>query len=101
VGLRHPDVFTAIAARNCNFNRPNTDGWYPPEAKHTRMLIYYGSNDPATIVGQSRQAVRYFRERGFSVETRVVSGAGHERKPEVAMAFFTKHKRPPRPSVPP
>ena len=92
VGLRHPDVFTAIAARNCNFNERSVDGWYPPEAKRIPIKVYYGQNDPAAIRIQSQQAVAYFRRQGFRVvETEVIPGAGHERHPEVAMKFWLKH----------
>ncbi len=101
VGLRHPDLFSVIVGRNCNFNRGNVDRWYPPEATRTAVMVYWGENDPATIVFQSDDAIRYLQSRGFVVETTVVAGAGHDRHPEVAMAFFLKHRRPPRPSLPP
>ena len=100
VGLRHPDVFTVIAARSCNFSEGNTDGWYPDEAKRTPIIIYYGQNDPGAITGQSRTAIAYFRERGFDVETKIIPGLGHERKPEVAMDFFMRRRRPLRASMP-
>lgn len=90
VGLRHPDIFSVIVAQNCNFNRSNTDGWYPREAVKMPVMIYYGETDPGTIVGQSRNAIKYLRSRGFNVETKVIPG-GHDRHPEVAMAYFKKH----------
>ena len=100
VGLRHPDVFSVVVARNCNFNEGNLDGWYPLDAVQTPVMIYWGQNDPAPIVYQSKKGVRYLRSRGFSVETAIVPGAGHDRHPELAMAFMLKHRRPPRPSLP-
>jgi predicted esterase len=100
VGLRHPDVFSVVAARSSNFNRPNLDGWYSPEAKRTPILIYHGENDPGAIVRQSRDAVEYLRSRGFAnVQARVIPGGGHERHPEVAMDFFRRNFRTPRPSM--
>jgi len=51
VGLRHPDVFSVVAARNCNFSQANLDGWYPPEAKQTAIIVYYGQNDPGRAPG--------------------------------------------------
>jgi len=100
VGLRHPDVFSVVAARNCNFSQANLDGWYPPEAKQTAIIVYYGQNDPGTIALQSRTAIRYFRSRGFSrLEAAVIPGAGHERHPEVAMAFFRRNWRRAKPSL--
>ena len=100
VGLRHPDVFSTVVARNCNFSKHNLDGWYPPEAVKSSVMVYYGSNDPGTIQAQSKAAVAYLRSKGFSVATKVIDGAGHERHPEVAMEFFLRNRRPARPSQP-
>lgn len=100
VGLRHPEVFSAVVARNCNFSQYNLDGWYPPEAKRTPIMVYYGENDPGTIIGQSRSAIRYLRTRGFEVSTAVLPGQGHQRHPEVAMGFFRRNwRRPQKPSL--
>jgi len=94
VGLRHPDVFTAIAARNCNFNADSLAGWYPPEARATPVIVYYGQNDPGAIRSQSKKAIAYLRKAGFrTVETAVIPGAGHVRHPEVAMRFWLAHWR--------
>jgi poly(3-hydroxybutyrate) depolymerase len=95
VGLRHPEVFSVVVARSCNFNRGNLDGWMPLAARHTRVKVYYGGNDPGAISSQSKQAVRYLRGKGLTVETQVLPDVGHERHPEVAMAFFRKHMNPP------
>lgn len=98
VGLRNPDVFSAVVARSCNFNRGNLDGWYPDSAKQSSIFVYYGQNDPGTIRNQSRNAVSYLRAKGFTVETRILPGVGHERHPEVAMRFFLDNLRPPKPT---
>jgi poly(3-hydroxybutyrate) depolymerase len=100
VGLRHPEVFSVLAARNCNFSRPNVEGWFPPEASGVPVMVYYGQNDPAAIKVQSEEAIDYLRSKGFSPTTRVLPNAGHERHPEVAMDFFRKHWRSPQPSLP-
>ena len=100
VGLRHPDVFSVIAARNCNFSQGNVEGWFPPEAAKTPVIVYTGSNDFPSISIQSREAVSFLRSRGFDVETQVIPGAGHERHPEVAMKFFRRRWRTPDPSLP-
>ncbi|MCD4823320.1 MAG: hypothetical protein K8S55_01825 [Phycisphaerae bacterium] len=94
VGLRHPDVFSVIVAQNCNFSRSSVDGWYPPEAVKTPVMIYYGESDPGTIVVQSQNAIKYLRSRRFNVTTKIIPG-GHDRHPEVAMAFFQRHLRTP------
>jgi len=100
VGLRHPDVFSVVVGRNCNFNKNNIKGWYPPDALKTPVMVYWGQRDEAAIVFQSTTAFRYLRSHGFVVETTTVRGSGHDRHPEVAMRFFLKHRRPPRASLP-
>jgi poly(3-hydroxybutyrate) depolymerase len=101
VGLRNPDVFSVVVAQNCNFNRGNLDRWYPRAAVQTPVMIYYGQNDPATIVSQSRDAIGYLRSRGFQIETYVIPGVGHERRPEIAMNFFRNRWSAPRPTIEP
>ncbi len=98
VGFRHPDIFSVIVARNCNFSAGNLEGWYPPEAINRPVYVYYGSQDPGPIQGQSDNAIKHLRQMGFTVQTYVVPNTGHERHPEIAMAFFKKHMRPARPS---
>ncbi len=98
VGLRHPDIFSAVVARNCNFNKGNLHGWYPPEACNTPVMVYYGENDPGTIVIQSLNAIEYLRSMNFRVESKIIPRIGHERHPEVAMNFFRRHWRMPQPS---
>ena len=99
VGLRHPKVFSTIVAQNCNFSRHNVHGWYPPEAKNSNVMVYYGSHDPFTISIQSQFAIEYLREQGFDIETRVLGGVGHQRRPDIAMDFFRKHWTQPNPSA--
>jgi poly(3-hydroxybutyrate) depolymerase len=91
VGLRHPDVFSAAVSRNGNFNQGNLEGWYPPAAAEIPIKVYWGSNDPGTIQSQCEAAVRYLKAKGFQVESEELPGAGHERKPEVAMKFFREN----------
>ncbi len=99
VGLRHPEVFSVVAARNANFSRGNLDGWYPDEAIRTSVIVYYGENDPGAIRAQSQNAVEYLRAQGFKVTEREIAGAGHERRPEMAMKFFREHWTVPRGSL--
>ncbi len=91
IGIRHPDVFTVVAARNCNFNRNALEGWYPPEAVRTPVIVYYGEHDPGAIKDQSENGIAYLRSAGFRVTTRVIPGSGHERHPEVAMKFWLEN----------
>jgi len=91
VGLRHPEVFTTVAARSCSFSREALDGHWPPEAARTPVMAYCGRRDPQAIRRQTAEAVKYLRSRGFQVATTVLSDAGHERRPDVAMRFFMAH----------
>jgi poly(3-hydroxybutyrate) depolymerase len=100
VGLRHPEVFSVIAARNCNFSKSNVDGWYPPDAKYVPVYVYHGQNDPGAIVLQSKAAVEYLKQSGFTnVKTATIPRTGHERHPEFAMRFFREHWRRPTGSM--
>jgi len=99
VGLRNPKVFSTVVAQNCNFSRANLHGWYPPEARGSHVMVYYGSNDPFTISLQSQFAIEYLREQQFKIETRVLDGYGHERRPDIAMDFFRRHWSQPNPSA--
>lgn len=102
VGLRHPDIFSAVVARNCNFNRQGIEGWHAPEALTTPVMVYYGENDPGAIRDQSDKAIKYLRSAGFDVRTAMVPGAGHQRTPEYAMKFFLENFHgPPPPFRPP
>ena len=99
VGLRHPEIFSVVVARNCNFSAGNLDGWYTPEAVKTPVMVYYGEHDPGAIQGQSNDAIKYLQSRGFVVNWVVLPGVGHERRPEYAMDFFRKNWRMPRPTI--
>lgn len=94
VGLRHPDLFRAVAPRNANFNERNLDGWYPPEARSLPISIAWGDNDPATIKVQSENAVHYLRRKGFRPAVTILPNTGHERKPRYTMDFFLAHRNP-------
>ncbi len=94
VGLRHPDIFRAIAPRNSNFNENNLDGWYPPEANNMPVFIVWGDNDPEPIKVQAQNGVSYLRRKGFRPVTKVLPNTGHERKPRYAMDFFLAHRAP-------
>ena len=101
VGLRHPDLFSVLIAQNSNFNEGNTDQWYPVGAQGASIFIYYGSADPAPIKIQSENGIDYLRSKGFKVDTLVLTSAthdriGHDRHPEIAMAYFKKNWRTPR-----
>jgi poly(3-hydroxybutyrate) depolymerase len=91
VGLRHPDIFSVVVARNCNFSQRGLQDWYPMDALRTPIMVYWGENDPGAIRSQSQAAVTFLRSSGFMVDTDEIMGSGHERHPEVAMAFWLRH----------
>ncbi len=91
IGMRHPDIFSVVVSRSGNFNRNALDGWYPPEAVKTPVMVYYTQNDLGTIKDQSEKGIAYLRSAGFKVTTKVIPGSGHERHPEVAMKFWLEH----------
>jgi poly(3-hydroxybutyrate) depolymerase len=99
VGLRHPDVFSTVVARSCNFSESNLDGWFPPESITQSVMIYYGQNDPGSIRLQSLAGIQYLQAKGFRVGTKVIPGLGHERRPDVAMEFFRAYWRRPEPTL--
>jgi len=98
VGLRHPELISTVVAQNCNFNEGNLDGWYPRDAIKSRVFIYYGKDDPATIKIQSDNGIKYLRSRKFNVKTHVIRDkrTGHDRHPEIAMDFFKQNWRKPK-----
>lgn len=91
VALRHPDLFSAVVARNCNFNRRAVEDWFGSEALDQPIMVYWGQLDPDAIRNQSREAIDYLRGVGFRVETAEIPGAGHDRHPEVAMRYWLQH----------
>ncbi len=99
VGLRHPEIFSVVVGRSCNFSISNLDGWYPPEAIRTPVMIYFGSRDLVNVQGQSQDGIVYLQQRGFSVESTVLPGIGHQRHPEMAMRFFLRNWHPSKPSL--
>lgn len=101
VGLRRPDVFSTVVARSCNFSETNLEGWIPPggSANRQSILVYYGENDPGAIKNQSNNAIRWLKAKGYAIDTNVIPGIGHERRPEYAMNFFRRHWHPSRPTM--
>ena len=93
IGLRHPDIFTAICSRQSTFRRGALDGWYPEGARLMPVLIFHGTADVARVVHQSREAYDYLVSQGFR-DVRIMSvRGGHARHPEVALKFFRQHWR--------
>ena len=91
IGLRHPDVFTALCARQSTFRRRTVHDWYPESARDIPVLIFHGTSDVVPVVRQSKQAYEYLRANGFRNVRLTTTPGGHRRFPEVAMQFFLQN----------
>ena len=95
---QHPDRFSAVCSRGSCFNAEILD-----EDKARLMgqrkfpvMIFYGQDDGWNIKLESDYAVKWYRQRGFAVDsfvipqTRWIPGVplGHNRQPELAASFF-------------
>lgn len=87
-GLKHPDIFRALAIRQGTFNAEfidipadQCDRWQP-------IFVYYGVADP--LREESLACIEWLRGRNLFVERREMLG-GHKREPvTVSWDFFTK-----------
>ncbi len=91
---QHPERFTCLAVRQSNFSpyilEPKQIPKYPRYPR-TPIGIFFGQNDFAICRRESREAIVWYRERGFEqVEAFSVEGLGHERTPETAANFFAR-----------
>ncbi len=91
IGLRHPELFTALCVRQGTFNQDTLEGRLAPAARWMPVLIFYGSFDFVPVQNQSRDAHAFLQQQGFTNVTLTTVGGGHVRHPEVAMEFFRKH----------
>ncbi len=91
IGLRHPDLFAALCARQSTFRSSAIEGWYPPAAKAMPILLFHGTFDVIPIVTQTKRALAYLRDSGFTKVEFTTSKGGHVRHPEIAMQFFRRH----------
>jgi len=89
-GLRNPDQFDMLIARDCNITREMLEKIEITDAARALpMAIYWGKDDVA-IRDQSWAAFRFLREnRCFQTERKLIPG-GHIRRPDVAFAMWAK-----------
>ena len=91
---QHPERFTCLAVRQSNFSSHILDVRQIrkyPQYPDTRIAIFFGQNDFAICRRESREAIVWYRDRGFEqVEAFSVEGLGHERTPETAANFFAR-----------
>ncbi|MCJ7544373.1 MAG: alpha/beta hydrolase-fold protein [Phycisphaerae bacterium] len=88
-GLRNPQRFDMLIARNCNCDVDMLGGIELTDAARTLpVVIFWGKDDLKRIQDQSWAAFRYLREhRCFQVEHKEIQG-GHLRRPELAYRMW-------------
>lgn len=87
---RYPDRFTTIAALGANFSDELIDYAQLPKYRSHKIGIFFGENDFKLCREESLQAVEWYRRYRFDVDARQIAGLGHERRPQVASAFFAR-----------
>ena len=87
---RHPDRFSCLAVRGSNFSEDLLNPAQVPKYRDTPIGIFFGQNDIRICHEESVQAVEWYRRNRFPVEARIVSGLGHERRPQLAAALFAR-----------
>ncbi len=87
---RHPERFTCLAVLGSNFSEELLLAGQIPQYRETPIGIFFGQNDLGICQKESIRAVEWYRDNRFSVEARIVSGLGHERRPQLAAALFAR-----------
>ncbi len=85
---RHPERFSCLAVRGSNFNENLLNPAQVPKYRDMKIGIYFGENDIRVCADESMRAIEWYRMRRFDVSAKKVGGLGHQRRPEVAAAFF-------------
>ena len=91
VGLRHPDKFSMLIARDCN-SKPLIFEHVRVTKKTRRIpiVIFYGKDDMGPIKTQSLQAFQWLRRNGWNKHNclwKKVRG-GHLRRPETTYNYW-------------
>ena len=87
-GLRHPEVFRALAVRQGTFDARFVRPCLPLADPHQPVYVLYGTLDILTK-DQSKKCLRWLREnRLFALEEETVGS--HRRHPELAYQFFRR-----------
>ncbi|MFP4105414.1 MAG: alpha/beta hydrolase-fold protein [Phycisphaerae bacterium] len=93
-GLSHPERFSALVARACNFDKDTID--HIPITDETRskpILIFWGKDDFREIRRDGWAAFRYLRLRYCrGTEKKEIDG-GHTRRPGVAARWWLDQTR--------
>jgi len=87
-GLRHPDVFRALALRQANFDRRYVKPCVPLLDPHQPIYVLYGSLD-VLATDEAKEALEWMREHRLAAWEHEIYGS-HRRHPKLAYDFFTK-----------
>ncbi|HUU60333.1 MAG TPA: PHB depolymerase family esterase [Phycisphaerae bacterium] len=88
-GLRNPQRFSMLVARNCNSDLELFERIALTEAaRKLPVRIYWGKADPEPIQDESWQAFRYLRNHGCVRTYRREIKGGHIRRPEMAYELW-------------
>ncbi len=86
---QHPHLITCVAVRQSNFSSTVLDSTKVPASLSHPILIVNTENDFAICKKESKEAVRWYQDRGYqNLSWLYLSGIGHERTPDVAADFF-------------
>jgi len=100
VGLRHPEIFRVVSARECNFIKEYYTGEVHKFNPYQPVLIFYGVNDMPLLKADSFVAYRFLKSAGLENLFFKALDDGHVRHPEVALDFFMNSiKIYPRPTI--
>jgi len=86
-GLRHPEVFRALAVRQGNFDPRFLEPCLPFLDPYQPICVIYGSTD--LLKSQAEACLQWLRDHHMFVSYRETVGA-HRRHPEEAYKFFRK-----------
>ncbi len=100
VGLRHPEIFRVIAARQANFVREYYPDDIPKFNPFQPILIFFGQGDLPILKADSQVAYRFLKNAGQQNLSLQSMAVGHTRHPEVAYDFFMEAiKTYPQPTI--
>ncbi len=89
-GLRHPEIFRAIAARQCNYIREYYEAEFKRADKNQPIFIFYGRGDIPILQADSKVAYEELKKAGMRNVKLLAIDGGHFRHPEIAWGFFKK-----------
>ena len=88
---RHPELFTALAARESNFHPGLMDPKLVENYRHKPIIVFYGENDFAGVKREAIASAAWYREHKFTkLREQEIPRIGHQRRPGIAADFFVE-----------